>query len=465
MASASDEETRRRHLQAFAERVGAEAGLVTWPLERLLELRDERLRALVRHARQHSEWHRERLAGIDADALTGEDMTALPTMDKADLMDNWDAISTDPELTLERALDHLDRRAQEGPGYLRGIYQIVNTGGSSGHRAVMAWDFDGLLETALSRFRHIAWVLQQDPPPGPLTHARLLPTGGTHISSVVNWAFEIPGVEARTFPPALPRKEVAAGLQELQPVALTGYPSLVHEMAVAQIEGRLDIHPRFVAVSGEPLPANAATDCLQAWGHPVVDVWGASETGELAVSNPLAADGSVAMHRIEDATVMEPVDATGAAVPPGTQAAKLYVTNVINQVLPIIRYELDDTPTFLDEVNPGPWTGRRVAPIEGRGYEPFVYHGLEVTVYGIALVLRERAEVLEFQVRQTPHGVDVDVLLDAMIDLDRLRSDLAAAIERSGLRHPDVRVRQVESIPRNERTGKVASFVALRSAG
>ena len=50
---------------------------------------------------------------------------------------------------------------------------------------------------------------------------------------------------------------------------------------------------------------------------------------------------------------------------PGTRARKLLVTNVINHVLPLIRYELTDEVTVLDEPNPGPWTGRRIADIEG----------------------------------------------------------------------------------------------------
>jgi len=127
---------RQRHLQAFADRIAVESERLTWPLERLHRLRDERLRALLRTARARSPWHRRRLTGIDLDAVTGSDLAALPTMTKADAMEHWDEIVTDRRLTLELAEAHLERVVSQGPAYLLGEYQVVTSGGSSGRRGV-----------------------------------------------------------------------------------------------------------------------------------------------------------------------------------------------------------------------------------------------------------------------------------------------------------------------------------------
>jgi hypothetical protein len=97
---------RRRHLQAFAERFAVDAERLTWPLERLHRLRDERLRAVLRTAKTRSPWHAERLADVDVDATTGADLTAIPKMTKTDVMDHWDEIVTDRRLTLELAEAH-----------------------------------------------------------------------------------------------------------------------------------------------------------------------------------------------------------------------------------------------------------------------------------------------------------------------------------------------------------------------
>lgn len=167
------------------------------------------------------------------------------------------------------------------------------------------------------------------------------------------------------------------------------------------------------------------------------------------------------MHRLEDASVAELVDDLGRPVPPGVQAADLLVTNVLNRTLPIIRYRLGDAPTMLAD-NPGPWTGRRIAPIEGREYQPFVYpKGDVVQLHAIGLVLREEARVLEFQVRQTADGLDIDVLLERPIDLASLRAGVVASVERAGLHSPRVTIRAAPSIPRNPLTGKVQMYVPL----
>jgi len=91
---------RQRHLRAFADRLPMEAEHLTWPLERLHRLRDERLRALLRAAKARSPWHGKRLAGVDVDAVTGADLTGIPTMTKTDVMEHWDEIVTDRRLTL-----------------------------------------------------------------------------------------------------------------------------------------------------------------------------------------------------------------------------------------------------------------------------------------------------------------------------------------------------------------------------
>src|SRR3954467_13112778 len=149
---------RQRHLRAFADRLSVEADRLTWPLERLHGLRDERLRALLRTAKARPPWDAERLAGIDVGAVPGADLAALPTMTKTDVMEHWDEIVTDRRLTLELAEAHLERVASEGPAYLLGEYQVVTTGGSSGRRGVFVWDFEGWLGFGLARERPTLWL-------------------------------------------------------------------------------------------------------------------------------------------------------------------------------------------------------------------------------------------------------------------------------------------------------------------
>jgi hypothetical protein len=61
--------------------------------------REHRRRILLTTAKARSPWHRERLRDVDAATFTEADLPSLPTMTKADLMDNFEAVVTDPRLT------------------------------------------------------------------------------------------------------------------------------------------------------------------------------------------------------------------------------------------------------------------------------------------------------------------------------------------------------------------------------
>lgn len=46
------------------------------------------LRAVLGHAAEASVWHRGRLAGVEIDQITSDDLSALPIMTETDLVEN-----------------------------------------------------------------------------------------------------------------------------------------------------------------------------------------------------------------------------------------------------------------------------------------------------------------------------------------------------------------------------------------
>ena len=72
---------------------------IDWSLARLQEERTAALRALLTTAVERSSWHRRRLEGLDIASLSDRGIVDLPVMTKTDLMDNFDAIVTDPRLS------------------------------------------------------------------------------------------------------------------------------------------------------------------------------------------------------------------------------------------------------------------------------------------------------------------------------------------------------------------------------
>jgi phenylacetate-CoA ligase len=97
----------------------------------------------------------------------------------------------------------------------------------------------------------------------------------------------------------------------------------------------------------------------RAWGAPVCNNWGTSEGGITGVS----CFGGAGMHLSEDLLIIEPVGHDGRPVCADETAAKIYLTNLFNTAMPLIRYEITDEVTVLAEPCPCGSAFARVADI------------------------------------------------------------------------------------------------------
>jgi len=452
---------RQRHVQALAARVPAEAEKCTWPLERLHALRDARLRTLIRVAKERSPWHAQRLQHIDPERVSGDDLSAIPPMTKADLMAHWDEIVTDRRLTLDLANAHLDRVAASGPAYLLGDYMVATSGGSTGVRSVMVYDFEGWVQQPLGRDRHWRWLMDHNIVPACQRSASVLAGRAIHVSAAIGATFGGATGDVRSFPVTSPVGEMVRGLNAYQPDRLVAYPSALHRLAFEAQAGRLCIAPSLLTTVAEPLLPEARLIIENTFRAPIMDMYGCSERLPLAVSYP----GSRDLHLVEDQAVYEPVDRWGSPVAPGTPAVTMLLTNVVNHLLPLIRYELTDEITFVDTANPDPWTGRRIAPVPGRLDDAFTYTGaVDVPPHVFRSTLGRLPGICEYQVHQTTRGATIQVRLEGQVDLEAARQELITALTRLGLSDPLITIVPVDHLARLDGTGKLKRFVSLSTA-
>ena len=458
-ATGNYEVDRQRHVKAFVERLPAEIEKLTWPIEKLHALRDKRLRDLLRVAKKYSPWHAARLRHIDPETITGNNLSDIPIMTKADLMENWDDIVTDRRLNLDLANRHLKYISERGPAYLLDEYHVVTIGGSSGKRGVFVVDFEGWLSTTLAIIRHGVWINQYTKLEGRKRDASIGAGHVTHASLAAFRTFS-GGSEgpSKSFPILLPIDEIVEGLNQFQPTHLIAYPSILHRLALEKKAGRLSVSPQSMMCVAEPLLPEARQIILDVFEKPPMNMYGSSEAGGIAHSFP----GSSGMHLMEDMNVYEPINETGIPVVPGVAAAKLLITNVANQLLPLIRYEQTDEVTFLDENNPDPWTGRRIADIKGRVDDHFVYErGVDVPPLLLWTLFGKIPEVFEYQAQQTQQGIKVLLRATKLIGIDEIQKELASGLSRLGLSEPEVIVNQVDYIERHKETGKLRRFIPL----
>src|SRR5262245_39948479 len=143
MSRPTFDELRTRHT---ADRDAAFPGYVSQlqcSADELRMERERRMRILLATAKARSPWHRARLRDVDAASFTEADLPSLPTMTKADLMDNFDAVVTDSRLTRD-VVDAYVERPPENP-YLFDRYLVIASGGSSGRRGVFVYDWDAFV--------------------------------------------------------------------------------------------------------------------------------------------------------------------------------------------------------------------------------------------------------------------------------------------------------------------------------
>jgi len=448
------EQLRQRHVQDAMAKVGELIGRIDWPADRLAAHRQHSLRQLVRTAQAASPWHRKRLAGVDPDTLDEQGLRELPTMTKDDLVANFDEILTDDRLRLDVVEAHLDGLGQRD-AYLLDRYHAVASGGSTGRRGVFVYDWDAWTLVYLGLSRHLLRALMSLPPQtAPPVMAIVAAGNATHMTNSSTQTFSTPALATRRFPVTVAAEQIVAGLNDCQPAVLAGYASALHLLAHEAEAGRLRIAPRQVISTSEPLLPEIRQALEQAWPVPVLNYYACSETGALAIS---CAQG-LGMHLAEDLVIVEPVDEHGQPVPPGARAAKLYVTNLFNHTLPLLRYELTDEVTLLGEPCPCGSAQRLIADPLGRLDDSFRYGGLVVHPHVFRSPLARQRAVVEYQVRQTPGGAAVTVHCDGPADLPALQAELTEGLARLGLDRPEVSVHAVDQVDR-QATGKLRRFV------
>jgi phenylacetate-coenzyme A ligase PaaK-like adenylate-forming protein len=325
-------------------------------------------------------------------------------------------------------------------------------------RGVFVYDWDAWTAWYWSIARFEARARRRDPElaAAPPVSATVLSQAATHVGASLFQTFSNPDAVYHRFPVTQPLAEIVAGLNAAQPVVLVGYASALHPLTAEAAAGRLRISPRRIQTPGEPLLPEIRAALEATWDAAVVNVWGCSEGGANA-----GCGESSGLHLSDDLAIIEPVDAAGRPVPHGVSSDKIFLTNLVGLTLPLIRYEVTDQLTFLDEPCPCGSAFRRIADPHGRMDDWFDYGaGVVIHPHVFRSPLAHRRQIVEYQVRQTPGGATIAVRATAPFDVAALEAEIAAGLARLGVVDPEVAVHTVDGLER-QYSGKLKRFVPL----
>jgi phenylacetate-CoA ligase len=132
-----------------------------------------------------------------------------------------------------------------------------------------------------------------------------------------------------------PGEALAREIAAFRPDAVYGLPSALREAAGPLADLRPP-PPRAVFTTGELLDPATRREIARGFGSAVLDVYGTSETKEVAWTCPRGG-----LHLNDDVLVVEVVDGDGRALPPGAEGA-LAVTVLRNRAMPLLRYLTGD---------------------------------------------------------------------------------------------------------------------------
>lgn len=428
-------------------------GRRTWSAQQIHQTQSQGLQTLLSYAIEHSPFHRNRLSGIDLSHLDPSDLSRLPIMTKAEMMEALDEVFTDRRLRrhdVESAL----AATRDGPVPILGDFVALATGGCSGHRGTFVYD-----RTGITSFMS---AVARPPLDSPLQPAARRPriamvTAPTAVHATgLTIAFTAGGdapVHTDALPATLPIDVIVQRLNALQPDELSGYATMLVRLAAEANAGRLRISPTQVHSTSETLLPEMRAAVREAFGVSVFDGFGSTE-GLVGKTGP---DDDVFTFNT-DMCIVELVDADNRPVPPGVPSAKVLVTNLYNFVQPLIRYELTDA---FDRQPDSTEHGYLRARVQGRSDETLRYRTTTIHPITIRSVMVRTPELVDYQVRQTVCGIDVFAISSDSIDLEDLAARLRHALLDAGLSRPIVTVHPVDRLSRHPVSGKIRRIVPL----
>ena len=441
---------RTKRLQDFARGVRESRALTErerWPRERLERYQDERLAELAGYAAERSPFWRERLPAGRVE------LSAVPVLTKAELMERFDELVTDQRLRRDELLEHLGQ-IDDDTLYL-GEYRAMTSSGSSGRKAVFVYDRAGWLGVLTMFLRRSDWVGLRPR----LPRRRLALIGGgapTHMSRRGAQSLDV-GVH-RLLPLAVtqPLDQLVRALNDFGPDFMNVYPSTAGLLAEEQIAGRLRLRLGGLTTNSEPLTRGMRDRLEHAFGVTPTDFYATTE----GVWGHDCPEGS--MHLFDDMCIVENVDDDFRPVPDGEMGSRLLVTNLFNRVLPLIRFEVTDLVAIEPEPCPCGRTLTRVRSLEGRTEDVLSLGGVAVHPLQFGVVTAD-PDVREFQVVQRGDALRLRVALRNGCSgvEERLGEQVRAKLAELGVPRPEVSVERVDALERSP-AGKVQIVVADR---
>lgn len=449
-----------------------------WPVERIKEFQLVRLRLLVQRAVSDSELYRERLGSfrLDANSLkTLQDYSAFPTTTKADIENNF------PDGMTAQSRRTKDWQYVGTRGTTRRVVVIHDfqkrDAGRAGELVVMTSDgpfelgdsqvsippdacstFCGIEGARAERVRdHLREIVTRRRGLNQETFSDLR---GLVMDRWIRRSRSLPPLDLAGQGESLDR--YVAILQAARPKQLIALPEYLRALS-AHLLSR-NAPPLKIAVvrpMGANMPASWKPAVEQALGGVVRENYGSRELGPMAFDCKYC----VGLHVLMDQFLIEVVDRNGHEVADG-ELGQLLITDLQNQSMPILRYEIGDLARVVRHRCKCGRTTMRLT-MEGRIEDAFVRNGAFISSEAVCNYLFTNFGIDQFELIESNNGqLQLRYVRPAKLTISD--SELGAQLNSAMGFGGSIRVRATDLI-RPESSGKYrycksASYAQIRSA-
>lgn len=401
--------------------------------EQVREFQWERIRQICQHAHETTEFYRQRFDELEMhsfDRLSPEEFRRIPALTKIDVREQVSAM-------LSKRHHVTELRKSETSGTTSSPTSVYLDWPSNDRRWAATYEWDRRIGYARGHKIAYLWGARQDYAMSPSWKSRVL-------NSVVT---------RNKFLASGPLDDKILGdyyemLHDWKPSYLQAYPTALAILAEFLLRNRLSLRIPRVSVTAEPLLPSQAAVITEAFGHRPFNWYGAREAGRIATECQYHAG----MH-VNAYGVYVEIDSQGEYGDGGL--GRILITDLWNEAMPMIRYEIGDIGTMTDE----PCTCRsalpRIIALEGRAADVFS-NSTGQRIPGLIFTNRiDDSQVREMQLVQTAiRRFDVLVVPGPNWQGEVTVNDISASLIELMQENTEANVKIVDCIPR-EASGKV----------
>lgn len=300
------------------------------------KLQEKKLREMLSYAYENSAYYRRKFeaSGITNKNIQTIPLLQIPTITKAEMLENFDELVTASDLTQDGLRKFDFEEAKNRKTYLE-KYHVVHSSGSMGKPGYFVYDEAAWSSMLLGIIRGALWNMSM------LQILQLLARGPRIVylaatdgryGGAMAVGDGIDGIRASQIHLDIktPLDQWIVQIREFKPNIIIGYPSAIKILAELVDQGDVVLKVIRIVSCGEPLGSSLRNYLEKVFEARVVNFYGASESLALGVE----INKQEGMFLFDDMNVIEVID------------GNMYLTSLYNFVQPLIRYKITDNLTI-----------------------------------------------------------------------------------------------------------------------